>query len=105
MITVLRDTDKHTADQAWGALDIAEVEGASVRVHWTDQPYIWHTNDGAEVFFVLSGQVDMHYRQAGAEQVVRLEPFDVFCAELGDEHVAHPIGEARILVIEKTGSV
>jgi hypothetical protein len=34
-----------------------------------------------------------------------LETGDVFFAGVGDEHVAHPIGEARILVIEKEGSV
>jgi len=29
----------------------------------------------------------------------------MFIAEVGDEHVAHPVGEARILVIERKGSV
>ena len=29
----------------------------------------------------------------------------VFIANAGDEHVAHPVGEARILVIERKGSV
>jgi hypothetical protein len=27
------------------------------------------------------------------------------CAANGDEHVAHPIGEVRILVVERVGSV
>ena len=35
-----------TADRAWGALDIANFSGTTVRLHWTDQPYIWHINDG-----------------------------------------------------------
>ena len=30
---------------------------------------------------------------------------DIFYASVGTEHVAHPVGEARILVIEKEGSV
>lgn len=38
-----------TADRAWGALDIANFSGTTVRLHWTDQPYIWHINDGQEV--------------------------------------------------------
>jgi hypothetical protein len=29
----------------------------------------------------------------------------VFHAEAGDEHVAHPKGMARVLVIERAGSV
>jgi hypothetical protein len=47
----------------------------------------------------------MHYREAGAEKVVRLRPSDIFIAETGDEHVAHPLGEARILVVERKGSI
>jgi mannose-6-phosphate isomerase-like protein (cupin superfamily) len=57
------------------------------------------------VFLVLQGQVDMHYREAGAEKVVRLGPADMFIADVGDEHLARPVGEARVLVIERKGSV
>ena len=41
------------AAKAWDALPIAEIEGTTVRLHWTDRPYVWHVNDGAEVFVVL----------------------------------------------------
>jgi hypothetical protein len=34
-----------------------------------------------------------------------LEVGDIFYASVGTEHVAHPIGAARILVIEAAGSV
>jgi mannose-6-phosphate isomerase-like protein (cupin superfamily) len=94
-----------TATRAWGALDIANMSGTTTRLHWTDQPYKWHVNDGAEVFAVLDGTVDMHYRESGLEQVVTLQAGDVFFAEAGCEHVAHPRGEARILVVEREGSV
>lgn len=94
-----------TAARAWGAIDIAQMNGITTRLHWTDQPYVWHVNDGQEVFAVLDGVVDMHYRQAGEEKTVRLETGDVFYAEVGCEHVAHPVGEARILVVESAGSV
>ena len=100
---VIRSRD-FTATRAWGADDIANLGGATVRLHWTDQPYRWHVNDGEEVFAVLDGTVDMHYRELGVEQVVTLEAGDVFFAESGCEHVAHPRGEARILVVEREGS-
>ena len=105
MPKIIQNVSDFTADRAWGAKEIAEVDGATVRLHWTDQPYIWHVNDGPEVFVVLHGTVDMHYRENGAEKTVRLQPSDMFHAEAGDEHVAHPIGEARILVIERKGSI
>ena len=94
-----------TAERAWGALDIAQLGGTSVRLHWTDQPYIWHINDGEEVFAVMDGSVVMHWREAGEEKQVLLRTGDIFYAGLGCEHVAHPQGAARILVIEKAGSV
>ncbi len=94
-----------TADRAWGAQDIASMNGITTRLHWTDQAYTWHINDGEEVFAVLDGTVDMHYRQEGEEQVARLQTGDIFYASVGTEHVARPVGEARILVIESEGSI
>ena len=94
-----------TAERAWGALDVANMNGTTTRLHWTDKPYKWHVNDGDEVFAVLDGHVDMHYRLDGLEYVVVLGVGDVFFAGVGCEHVAHPRGEARILVVEKEGSV
>jgi len=49
--------------------------------------------------------VEMFYRQDGQAFSEILETGDIFYACVGTEHVAHPIGEARILVIEKEGSV
>jgi len=92
-------------ESAWDALDIACVEGASVRLHWTDQPYKWHVNDGEEVFVVLDGTVEMRFKQQGGERSITLKPGDIFHAATGDAHVAHPRGAARVLVIEKQGSV
>lgn len=101
---IIRSRD-FTADRPWGALDIAEMNGITTRLHWTDQPYVWHVNDGEEVFVVLAGEVEMHYRQNGAEHTTVLAAGDIFHATIGTEHVAHPRGEARILVIETAGSV
>jgi mannose-6-phosphate isomerase-like protein (cupin superfamily) len=94
-----------SADRAWDSLPIANLDGVTVKLHWTDQPYQWHVNDGQEVFVVMDGEVAMHYRLDGQEQVVMLAAGDIFYADEGCEHVAHPKGEARILVVEKEGSI
>ena len=94
-----------TGQTAWEALDIAEIEGASVRLHWTDRPYVGHRNDGDEVFVVLDGEVEMRSRQDGQEHRRLLKAGEFCHAAQGDEHVAYPKGPARILVIEKKGSV
>lgn len=103
-IEVVRSAD-FVAERAWAALDIASMNGISTRLHWTNQPYQWHINDGQEVFVVLSGQVRMGYRHAGREQAVLLEAGDIFHAGIGAEHMACPLGVARVLVIESAGSV
>ncbi|HEY0149462.1 MAG TPA: cupin [Allosphingosinicella sp.] len=106
MPTILTDTATFRAERAWGARDLAEIDGATVRLHWTDQAYQWHRNDDTEVFVVLDGVVNMHYRLTGEpEKAVRLEPGAIFVAKDGEEHVARPEGEARILVIERKGSI
>lgn len=93
------------ADVAWGATDIANMSGITTRLHWSDKPYKWHVNDGEEVFVVLDGQVEMFYREDGEEGSFLLNAGDIFYASIGTEHVAHPVGEARILVIESEGSI
>ncbi|MBE1275689.1 cupin [Enterovibrio baiacu] len=94
-----------TAERPWGAMDIANMNGITTRLHWTDQPYKWHINDGEEIFVVLDGVVEMRYRENGVETSNLMTVGDIFYASVGTEHVAHPVGEARILVIEKEGSV
>lgn len=80
-----------TADRAWGA-GYCQFSGTTVRLHWTDQPYIWHINDGQEVFAVMDGQVAMHVKVDGEEQIIMLNAGDIFYAGVGCEHVAHPQG-------------
>ena len=104
MAHTINDVATYRADCAWGARDLTEIDGATVRLHWADQPYRWHVNDGPEVFVVLDGEVDMRYLRDGREECVRLRRSDIFVADVGDAHVAHPLGEARILVVERKGS-
>lgn len=103
MQKIIRSKD-FIADKAWGALDIATMNGISTRLHWTDQPYHLHSNTGEEVFVVLDGIVEMHYKENKRECASLLHPGDIFYAGEGVEHVAKPRGEARILVIENEGS-
>ena len=93
-----------TADRAWGAIEIERIVDATVRLHWTDQPYVWHVNDGPEVFVVVDGVVDMFVRGTDGDTSIRLSAGDIFHAAVGDEHMAVPRGEARILVVERAGS-
>ncbi|MDT0581695.1 MULTISPECIES: cupin [Alteromonadaceae] len=94
-----------TASKAWGAKDIASMNGITTRLHWTDKPYKWHVNDGEEVFAVMDGVVEMLYKENNEIKSAILNTGDIFFASIGTEHVAHPQGQARILVVERAGSV
>ena len=56
------------------------------------------------VFVVLDGLVNMHYKENNETHIVKLNVGDIFYAGAGTEHVAHSVGEARILVVETAGS-
>ncbi len=105
MPTIIDDVRSFTSSRSWGARDLAAIAGATVRLHWTDQPYRWHVNDSPEVFVVLDGLVNMHFRDNEGEKQVALRAGDIFVINEGEAHVAHPVGQARVLVIEKAGSV
>ena len=69
-----------TADRAWGALDIANFSGTTVRSLDRTNLYIWYINDGQEVFAVMDGQVAMHVKVDGEEQIIMLNAGDIFYA-------------------------
>lgn len=90
-----------THDRAWASTFVADLDGVTARVHWTDAAYPWHVNDGTELFVVLDGEVDMHWRDAAGERTARLGPGDLWSGGDGVVHRAVPIGEARVLVVER----
>jgi hypothetical protein len=47
----------------------------------------------------------MKFGDREAPTVRRMTKGDIFHAAEGEAHVAHPVGAARILVIERKGSV
>ena len=83
-------------NNAWDSISISNMNGITTKLHWTNEPYKWHINDGV---------VKMYYKLDGVEQDCILNSGDIFYANIGCEHYAKPIGEARILVVEKEGSV
>ena len=93
------------ASRSWGAMDVANIDGVSIKLHWTKEPYQWHINDGDEVFVVLSGSVEMFFKKEGKEYSVELKTGDIFHVSEGIEHMAMPKGEARVLVIERENSI
>ena len=90
----------------WSGPTMAGIGNATAKLRWINTPFRWHRNTGAELFLVLDGEVDMHVRSGPAADahVVELTPGQMLLIEDGEEHVAYPKGEARILVVEQEDS-
>jgi hypothetical protein len=52
----------------------------------------------------LSGEVVMHHLEGGERVQSHLHAGMIAVVEQSDEHVAEPVGVARILVVERVGS-
>lgn len=97
------DAASLTGPEDWSGPTLTGIGGAAVKLRWVNAPFRWHRNDGPELFLVLDGEVDMHVRSApeAETEVLRLGPGQMVWVEDGEEHIAHPRGEARVLVVER----
>jgi mannose-6-phosphate isomerase-like protein (cupin superfamily) len=87
----------------WSGPTLPAIGTAVPKLRWINAPFQWHRNSGRELFLVIDGEVDMHVRTGSDApvEIVELTPGKLVLIEDGEEHVAHPRGEARILVIEQ----
>ena len=90
----------------WSGPTMTGIGNAVAKLRWINTPFRWHRNTGGELFLVLDGAVDMHVRRRpdAAPEVVALSTGQMVLIEDGEEHVAYPRGEARILVVEQEES-
>ncbi len=100
------DASSLNGPEDWSGPTLTGIGSAAVKLRWINAPFRWHRNDGPELFLVFDGEVDMHVRsEPEAEvEVVRLRPGQMAWIEDGEEHIACPLGEARILVVEREDS-
>ena len=95
-----------TGPDDWSGPTLPPIGNAVAKLRWINSAFRWHRNAGAELFLVLDGEVDMHVRSGpdAVADIVRLRAGQLVLIEDGEEHVAYPRGEARILVVEHEDS-
>ena len=100
------DAAELTGPIDWSGPTMTGIGNAVAKLRWINTPFRWHRNTGGELFLVLDGAVDMHVRHGpGAKpEVVALSAGQMVLIEDGEEHVAYPRGEARVLVVEQEDS-
>ena len=99
MVEFVTGVADYRAEEAWGGTEVARLGDTRTNLLWTDQPFHWHENSTDELFVVLNGRVDMRYRDETGENRVWLETGDMMIIRKGEEHVATPDGEARLLIV------
>lgn len=91
-----------TFSDHWTPLIVAELNGQQVKLAKLLGEFEWHSHAAEdELFWVLSGTLQMHFRQG----VVTLEPGQMLVVPRGMEHkpVAHE--EVQVVLFEPAGTV
>lgn len=99
MADVITGVSSFTHAEAWEGQELGSIGGARAMLLFADRSYHWHENASDELFCVVDGTVDMDLRDAAGERRVTLERGDMAIIRKGEHHVAHPRGEARILIV------
>lgn len=89
-------------DQHWFPAQIARVDNYDVKVVKLEGEFVWHQHDDEdEMFFVVEGAFEMHFR----DKVVEIDTGEMIVVPKGTEHkpVAHK--ECSVVLFEKQGVV
>ncbi len=96
----MRKINSNKLSKIWHDLYSSTINVRSVDLFITNESCHWHDNDD-EIFAVLNGMVNMHYRKEHQVIIIKLNSGDVFFGNEGTEHKIYSIGEARILIIKQ----
>lgn len=84
-------------DETWVPKVIAELNGQLVKVVKLEGEYVWHAHaDEDEMFYVVSGHVDIHFR----DRVVALEPGELCVVPRGVEHKPVSLQRSEVILFE-----
>ena len=90
-----------TFSDHWRPRTVTTFNGHDVMVVKVQGEYTWHKHDDTDDFFlVLEGELDIHLR----DRIVHLGPGEMFVVPKGVEHRPVARGEAKMLLIEPTGT-
>ncbi len=86
----------------WSPKIVASIDDYEVKLVKVQGDFIWHTHDDAdEMFMVISGALDMDYR----DKRVTLLPGELVVVPKGVEHKPHAENECEMLLLERKGLV
>jgi mannose-6-phosphate isomerase-like protein (cupin superfamily) len=89
--------------ETWQQKIIATVNDFAVKAAKLDGEFIWHHHDEEdEIFYVIRGHIDMHYRADGRDLVEPIREGQLLKVPRGVEHKPVAAPGTEILLIERT---
>lgn len=90
-----------TFDDRFAPRTVAEFNGHDVMVAKLEGPFVWHSHDDTDDFFlVLSGRLDIELR----DRTIELSAGEMFVVPKGVAHRPVAQGEVHVLLVERTGT-
>lgn len=88
-------------DEHWAPRTVATFNGHDVMVVKVQGEFVWHSHDDTDDFFlVLEGRLTIRLR----DREVHLGPGELFVVPVGVEHQPYAEEEAKLLLIEPSGT-
>jgi len=82
----------------WSPKIVAELNGQHVKVAKLLGEFDWHFHEQEdELFWIISGQLQMHILDDGEERVVEIGPGELFVVPRGVEH--KPVAESEVEIV------
>jgi mannose-6-phosphate isomerase-like protein (cupin superfamily) len=90
----------------WNPRIIARLNGQEVRLARLKGSFVWHHHaDADELFLVVSGNLRMGLREAGAERFVEVHPGELIVIPRGTDHCPQAEDEVQVLLFEPAGTL
>lgn len=90
-----------TFDTHWDPKIIGELNGQQVKLVKLEGDFVWHAHaDADELFYVLSGSLDMQYR----DRTVTVGAGEIVIVPRGVEHCPRAERETHVLLFEPAGT-
>ena len=88
--------------ERWSPRIVGELNGQQVKVAKLEGEFVWHHHaDEDELFLVLRGHLAIHLR----DQVIELDPGEVFIVPRGVEHKPVTQEEVHVLLLEPVSTL
>jgi mannose-6-phosphate isomerase-like protein (cupin superfamily) len=86
----------------WSPKIIAQMNNYHFKLVKIQGEFVWHSHaDTDEVFIVLDGSMDIHFR----DSKVNLTTGEMFVVSKGTEHKPYAAIECKLMLVEPTGTI